>query len=127
MVMAKMKNHDKLYPKQALKYQRGDNIGQGAHRKRQKKTTWRRLWIMPYTAIVQLGSSPGHTSSDKNIVPIRAKYFNQDQGTPPSWATWASRRRGGGCQGRGPWKPAWPPPGEGTEKILAQELIQTSL
>ena len=81
-----MKNHDKLYPKPALKYQRGDNIGQGAHRKRQRKTTWRRLWIMPYTAIAQLGSSPGKTSSDVKIVLIRAEYFFKDQRTPPTWA-----------------------------------------
>ena len=101
---------EKLFSSLAMIYCEGDSNARGAWRKRLRRASWRCLRKTPNTAIVQLGSSPGQTSSDVKIVLNRAEYSTQDQGPPPSWGTWTSGECGRSWEGRGPWKPAWPPP-----------------
>ena len=110
-------SQDKLNYKQVLKKLcEKQSQGQGATRKRRRTRIQRSMRISPYTAIVKLGSTSGQISFDIMIMLNRAESSTQEQqGLSISSRVFMDTR---GCegQGRGPWKPAWPPPVINTEE-----------
>ena len=80
-----------------------------ARRKRRRLRAWRSIRIKPYTAIEQLGSATGHTSSNTKTLPKGTELSSQEhkEQSPTSRAFCVL---GLNSRGRGPWKPAWPPP-----------------
>ena len=75
-------------------------------RKRIRPRAWR---IKPYTAIVELGSATGQTSSFTKLLLKGTETSSQEykELSPTSRDYYAVGLK---SQGRGPWKPAWPPP-----------------